>query len=79
MANRALVAVYAVIIVVLVLAVTEYSLHERISSGLPLLVVMYTLIISGCVYMLRWNHKKNVEHARWMKKQQGWSFRDSDH
>ena len=66
------------VIVCVVLGMTEYSLHQRFSTGLPLLVVLYSLLIIGCVYALRWNHRKNKEHARRMSMEKQWSFRDKE-
>ncbi len=66
------------VIVCVVLGMTEYSLHQRFSTGLPLLVVLYSLLIIGCVYALRWNHRKNVEHKKRMSMKDQWSFRGRD-
>ena len=59
----------ALLVLTVVLGVTQWSIQERMGSGWPLLVVMYTLVISGCVYAVVWNRRKNAEHARRIKMQ----------
>ena len=62
--------------VISVLAVTEYSMHERISSGLPVLVVIVLCGLVISVYMRRLEKQSAVRGEQRRKMTEQWSFKD---